>query len=119
MARSTPASRLFLALAVTVAGLTGACSDPSEMPTALTPDEERLVEEVLSLIEVRIARARDFGEGVLKREALPPLYSPEDVEAMIYSLAEAPERGQLVVGAVHESLRARREKLLRPSHLQQ
>ncbi len=94
--------------------LVAGCTSEPEFPTELTRDEERLVEEVLALIEVRIARARDAEEAEAKRQALPGLYDETQIEALVEALSERPERGQLVVGAVHESLKARRERLLPP-----
>lgn len=108
---SVPRATLAVLLALSI----GACANEPRFPTALTPEEERLVEEVLALIEVRISRARDEDEGRAARDALPELYAPAEIDALIDELSRDPRRGQLVVGAVHESLRARRVRLLRPN----
>lgn len=107
---SAPRAALALLLAVSL----GACANEPRFPTSLTPEEERLVEEVLALIEVRISRARSEDEGRAAREALPELYTQAELDALLDELSRDPARGQLVMGAVHESLRARRVQMLRP-----
>lgn len=114
MPDSLSRSRRVLALALFLGAFLSACGGEPDLPTALTADEERLVDEVLQLIEVRITRARDEDEAESKRQALPPLLAETEIQGILDELARHPERGQLVVGAIHDSLTARRERLLRP-----
>jgi len=112
MARPIPTSRCVLLLVLTVTGLLASCGGERELPTTLTPEEDRLVEEVLSLIEVRIVRARDADAAAERLATLDRLYDDAEIEAILQSLAEHPERGQLVMGALHDSIVARRQDLL-------
>ena len=109
-----PVSRAARALPLALLLALGACANEPAFPTELTPEEERLVEEVLDLVEVRIMRARDEAAGDARRQELDGLYSPAEIEALLDELSRDPARAQLVVGAVHESLRTRRERLLPP-----
>ena len=110
-------SRTLLVLGTTVLALVAsACGDVETDTTAsLRPQEERLVNEILALIESRIRAAADPEQARARREALGDLYDEKELEALMAELTTDPERGRLVVGAVHDSLEARRTRLLVPA----
>lgn len=96
--------------------LASACGNgEADTVAPLQPQEERLVSEILELIELRIAAARDPEQARAGRDALGDLYDETELEALIAELTVDPERGRLVVGAVHDSLEARRTRLLTPA----
>lgn len=107
-------STLLLLFGIGLSFLATGCAERDRFPTELEPQEQRLVDEVLALIEVRIARARDADEAEAKRQALGDLLDDEEIAALLKSLGEKPERGHLVMSAIHDSLVARREQLLPP-----
>lgn len=107
-------STLLLLFGIGLSFLVPGCAERDQFPTELEPQEQRLVDEVLALIEVRIARARDTEEAEAKRQALGDLLDEAEIDALLESLSDDPGRGHLVMSAIHDSLVARREQLLPP-----
>ena len=111
--RSLPMAFASLALA-----FSWGCGGNGTVDPELQPHEERLVNEILGLIEVRIAAARDSSEARDRLEALGDVYGEAELKTLLDELGRDPDRGSLVVGAVHDSLEARRSRLLPPKVLE-
>ena len=103
-------------MALLVAGLLiGGCSSGPAEPEPLDPQEIRLVEEVLTLMELRVERVRDPEGAEERREQLGELYTQEQVDALLDGLAADPRRAHLFAEAIQESLKARRLRLFPPT----
>jgi hypothetical protein len=106
-----PSASLLLAIALALAGSLAACGPDPAAPAPLDERERRLVEEVLTLMEVRIERARDPERATALRDSLGPFYSDAEIEALVGRLAAHPRRAHLFAQAVKDSLDQRRARL--------
>ena len=96
--------------------LLAACEDSSSGATSpFEPEEQQLIEETLQLMRLRIERARDPQRADEMARELGPLLDEALLEAQLQRLSADPVRGQRLLSAIHDSLKAMRNEIFPPA----
>jgi hypothetical protein len=84
-------------------------------PIQLTDEEQRLVQETVQMIRIRLETTRDPKHAAEMRAAADGLYTEEERQFLLDRLATDSARGEVVMDAIHDSLQAMRAELFVPT----